>query len=66
MCEPLSSLACLDGRGVDESSVQEGRVSWIILFECFLWEEREEFGGVLTTSNSSFLIPPNWRDLEGE
>ena len=26
----------------------------------------EGFGGVLTTYNSSFLIPQNWRDLEGE
>ena len=28
--------------------------------------EREGFGGALTTSNPSFLIPQNWRDLEGE
>ena len=26
----------------------------------------ERFGEILTTSNSSFLISPNWRDLEGE
>ena len=26
----------------------------------------ERFGGILTTSSPSFLIPPNWRDLEGE
>ena len=26
----------------------------------------EGFGGILTTSSPSFLIPPNWRDLEGE
>ena len=26
----------------------------------------EGFGGVLTTSNPSFLIPLNWRDLEEE
>ena len=29
-------------------------------------EEGEGFGGVLTTSNPSFFIPPNLRDLEGE
>ena len=23
-------------------------------------------GGILTTSNPSFLILPNWKDLEGE
>ena len=26
----------------------------------------EEFGRILTTSNLSFLISQNWRDLEGE
>ena len=37
------------------------------LFGCFLREdEEEEFGGVLTTSNFSFFILLNWRDLEGE
>ena len=36
------------------------------LFGSFLKKEGEEFGGVLTTSNPSFLIPKNWRDLEGE
>ena len=38
----------------------------ITLFGSFLKKEGEGFGGVLTTSNSSFLIRPNWRDLEGE
>ena len=38
----------------------------ITLFESFLRNEGEEFGGVLTISNPSFLILPNWRDLEGE
>jgi len=36
------------------------------LFGCFLRKEEEGFGGVGTTSNPSFLIPPNWRDLKGE
>ena len=36
------------------------------LFRSFLRNEGEGFGGVSTTSNPSFLIPPNWRDLEGE
>ena len=38
----------------------------ITLFGSFLRNEREGFGRVSTTSNPSFLIPPNWRDLEGE
>ena len=38
----------------------------MILFGSFLRNEREGFGGVSTPSNPSFLIPPNWRDLEGE
>ena len=38
----------------------------ITLFEIFLRKEREGFGGVSTTSNPSFLISSNWRDLEGE
>ena len=38
----------------------------ITLFESFLRNEREGFGGVSTTSNPSFLIPQNWRDLGGE
>ena len=40
--------------------------SSITLFESFLRKEGEGFGGVSTTSNISFLIPPNWRDLKGE
>ena len=36
------------------------------MFGSFLKKEGEEFGGVSTISNSSFLISPNWRDLEGE
>ena len=36
------------------------------LFGSLLKNEGEEFGGVSTTSNPLFLIPPNWRDLEGE
>ena len=38
----------------------------ITLFGSFLRKKGEGFGGVSTTSNPSFLIPPNWRDLEGE
>ena len=37
----------------------------ITLFGSFLRKEGEEFGGVWGTSNLSFLIPQNWRDLEG-
>ena len=38
----------------------------ITLFGSFLRKEGEGFGGVSSTSNLSFLIPRNWRDLEGE
>ena len=36
------------------------------MFKSFLKKEGEGFGGVWTPSNPSFLIPQNWRDLEGE
>ena len=50
-----------------EGEQSRGRESnSISLFRSFLRNEGEGFGGVLTTSNPSFLIPPNWRDLEGE
>ena len=50
-----------------EGEESRGRESnSITLFESFLRKEGEEFGGVSTTSNPSFLIPPNWRDLKGE
>ena len=52
--------------GVEGSIVEGGRVSEITLFGCFLRVEGEGFGGVLSTSNPSFLIPPNWRDFEGK
>ena len=55
--------------GVEGSRVEGGKVCLITLFECFLREEGERFwgfGGILTTSNPSFLISPNLRDLEGE
>ena len=38
----------------------------ITLFGSFLMNEREGFGGILITSNPSFLISQNWRDLERE
>ena len=38
----------------------------ITLFGSFLRNEEEGFERVLITSNPSFLIPQNWRDLEGE
>ena len=50
-----------------EGEQSRGRESNLItLFGCFLREEGEGFGGVLTTSNPSFSIPPNWSDLKGE
>ena len=52
-------MACLEVKKRRESNP-------ITLFERFLRKEREGFAGVSTTSNPSFLIPPNWRDLKGE
>ena len=50
-----------------EGKQSRGRESnSITLFESFLRKEEEEFEGISTISNPSFLIPPNWRDLEGE
>ena len=43
-----------------------GRIIQLPCLKVFLRKEGEGFGGVSTTSNSSFLISPNWRDLEGE
>ena len=50
-----------------EGEWSKGRESnSIILFGSCLRKEGEEFGGVSATSNPSFLILLNWRDLEGE
>ena len=50
-----------------EGEYSRGRESNLItLFESFLRNEGEGFGGVPTTSNSLFLFSPNWRDLDGE
>ena len=46
------------GRGRESNS--------ITLFGSFLRNGGEGFGRVPTTSNPSFLISPNWRDLDGE
>ena len=48
------------------SRVKEGRVIQLPCLEVILRKEEEGFRGVSTTSNPSFLIPPNWRDLEGK
>ena len=44
--------------------VEGGKVIQLPYLEVFLRKEGEGFGGVSTTSNISFLIPKNWRDLE--
>ena len=59
-------MACLDVYKRRGSRVKEGRVIQLPYLKVFLRKEREGFGGVSTTSNSSFLIPQNWRDLAGE
>ena len=60
-------ITCLDGRGVKRSRV-EGERDWLnyLVWMFFKGGERdlEGFGGILTTSNPSFLIPQNLRDLE--
>ena len=51
------------------SRVEGERVIQLPCLEVFLNMSRrilEEFGGVSATSNPSFLILLNWRDLEGE
>ena len=48
-----------------ESRIKGGRVIQLPCLEVFLKKEGEGFGGISTTSNLSFLIPQNWRDLEG-
>ena len=56
---------CLKKEG-EESKGRESNS--ITLFGSFLIKERERerFRGIWTTSIPSFLIPPNWRDLEGK
>ena len=56
----------LDVRESRGNRVEEGRVIKLPCLEGFLRKEGEGFGGVSTTSNPPFLIPPNWRDLERE
>ena len=58
-------MACLEVKKRRGSS--RGRESNLItLFGNFLRNGEEGFGGVPTTSNPSFLISQNWRDLDGE
>ena len=60
-------MACLEVKKRRGSRVEGVRESNLItLFESFLRKKGEGFGGVSNTSNPSFLIPPNWRDLEEE
>ena len=62
-------MACLDVKKRRGSRVEGRRVIHLLGLEVFKGRrgrDLEEFGGVSTTSNPSFLIPPNWRDLEGE
>ena len=62
-------MACLDVKKRRGSRVEGGRVIQLPHLEVFLGRRErdlEGFGGVSITSNSLFLIPPNWRDLEGE
>ena len=65
---PQSLIACLEVRKRRGSKVKGGggRVIQLPCLEVFLKKEGEGFGGVSTSSNPSFLISPNWRDLERE
>ena len=61
-------MACLEVKKRRESKVEEGRENQILCLEVFYeirGRDLEGFGGVSITSNPSFLIPSNWRDLEG-
>ena len=58
-------MACLDVKKRMGSRVKGGRVIQLPYLEVFKgMRGGGGFGGILTTSNPSFLI--NWRDLEGE
>ena len=59
-------MACLEVKKWRGSREKGGGVIQLPCLGVFLRKEGEGFGGVSTTSNPSFLIPPNWRDLEGE
>ena len=59
-------MACLEVKKWRGSRVKGGGVIQLPYLRVFLRKEGEGFGGVSTTSNPSFLIPPNLRDLEGE
>ena len=62
-------MAWLEVKKRKGSRVKGERVNSITLFGSILGKEGEGlegFRGVSTTSNPSFLIPQNWRDLEGE
>ena len=60
-------MACLEVKKRKGSRVEGGRVIQLPCLKIFL-KEGERFGvvgGISITSNSSFLILPNLRDLEG-
>ena len=59
-------MACLEVWKKEEKQSKGRESNSITLLGSFLRNEEERFGGVSTNSNPSFLIPPNWRDLEGE
>ena len=59
-------MACLGVKKMRGSRVKGGRVIQLSCLKIFLRKEEEGFWGVSTTSNPSFLIPPNLRNLEGE
>ena len=59
---PYALFECLKK---EESRVKGGRIIQLPYLE-FFKEGGEGLGGVSTTSNPSFLIPLNWRDLKGE
>ena len=51
---------------MERGRVKGRGVVQLLCLEVFLRKKGEGFGGVSTTSNPSFLIPSNWRDLKGE
>ena len=72
MFEQISYICCVLLNGLFGCLKKEGEYSReresnsITLFGSFLKKEGKRFGEVSTTSNPSFLISPNLRDLEGE
>ena len=69
MCVMIDTNGMFGSLKNEGSRVEGGRVIQLPCFEVFYGrrgKSLEGFGGISTTFNPSFLIPPNWRDFEEE